>query len=126
MKKAKSEILIIDDDVKVSGMLSEHFTKKGFVARVAHSGEEGLTALKEKRPDLIILDVMMPKMDGFQFLKYIKTKKSYSAIPVIMLTVKSDAESLNKGLDLKADFYLPKPYSLKEIMKFANLTLGTL
>lgn len=76
------------------------------------------------KPDLIALDIKMPKMDGFEFLEYIKSTPAYSDIPVIALTVQSRSMHVDKGIALGADFYLPKPFSLDNLLQFIEIIMG--
>jgi len=76
------------------------------------------------RPDLITLDIKMPKMDGFKFLEYVRSTPGYLDIPVIALTVQSHSRYVDKGITLGADFYLPKPFSLNNLMQFIEIVLG--
>lgn len=120
----KKNILIVDDEKDICNTLSEYLEARGFTTDEAHNGKEAIERLKEKRPNLVILDVKMPKMDGFEFLRFLKSRPHYAKIPVIMLTVKSAPAYLDKGLTLGADFYLPKPFTLENLMQFIKLTLG--
>lgn len=115
------KILLVDDEIEVCKVIREYLEKKKFQVYEAHNGKEALEAIKKIVPDLIILDVLMPVMDGFEVLQKVKRNKSYADIPVIMLTVRSEPEHLNKGISLQADFYLPKPFQLGNLMSFINL-----
>lgn len=117
-------ILVVDDEPQICELLSGYFQETGFQTSVAYNGVEALNLLKTTKPDLIILDVLMPKMDGFELLKNLKSNPDYSAIPVIILTAKSDARNVAKGVSLHADFYLPKPFSFDNLMNFVNLLLN--
>ncbi|MBU2102995.1 MAG: response regulator, partial [Candidatus Omnitrophica bacterium] len=97
--------------------------RKKYETHEVGSGIEALEVLNTIKPDLIILDVIMPCMDGFQLLKKLKEEPKYFTIPVIMLTVKSSSKCLDAGISLGADFYLPKPFQLSNLMKFINLVL---
>ena len=119
----KKRILIVDDEEDICETLSQYLSVRGLATGIARNGKEAVEALKDVKPDLIILDVKMPKMGGFEFLKYLKARPKYSKIPVIMLTIKSERPYLDKGLTLGADFYLPKPFSLTNLMNFIRVTL---
>lgn len=120
----KKNILIVDDDKDVCEAIEQFLKKRGFIACKACDGKEASVALKKQKPDLIILDVLMPVMDGFEFLQFLKSNVRYSRIPVIMLTVKSDPKHLEKGISLHADFYLPKPFKFDNLMDFINIVLN--
>ena len=109
-----SKILIIDDDVELVTLLVDYFTLEGFEATPAHSGTEGLQALENKEFDLIILDVMMPKKDGFAVLREMRSVKN--ATPVLFLTARDSIEDRVKGLDLGGNDYLIKPFSFDELL----------
>ncbi len=121
--KEKS-ILIVDDEEGICSMLALSLSKIGFRTSTATNGHEALEALEGGKPDLIILDVIMPKMDGFEVLKRLRARPGCSDIPVIMLTARSTPDDVNKGVELGADFYLPKPFSFDNLKNFIDLTLG--
>jgi len=106
-------ILIIDDDKKLNNLLSDYFSKFGFKVTTVTHPDEGLKILKRELPDIIILDIMLPKMDGFEVCKEIR--KEYS-IPIIMLTARGEVTDRIVGLELGADDYLPKPFEPRELV----------
>jgi DNA-binding response OmpR family regulator len=109
----KKTILIIDDDRKLNDLLSDYFLKFGFkVAAVTHP-EEGLKFLRRESPDIVILDIMLPDMDGFEVCREIR--KEYS-VPIIMLTARGEVTDRIVGLELGADDYLPKPFEPRELI----------
>lgn len=119
----KKRILIVDDEAEVRSLISTYLKQRNFIIDETENGKEAQEAIKKSKPDLIILDVLMPVMDGFTFLEKLKNNPDYADIPVIMLTVKSESENLGKGILLKADFYLPKPFKLENLMNFIKLLL---
>ena len=106
-------ILIIDDDEKLNQLLKGFLSDFGFNTLTAVHPEEGLKKLKRKSPDLVILDVMLPAMDGFEVCKKIRQS---SAIPIIMLTARGELMDKVVGLELGADDYLPKPFEPRELV----------
>lgn len=106
-------ILIIDDDKKLNNLLSDYFSKFGFKVTTVTHPDEGLKILKRELPDIIILDIMLPKMDGFEACKEIR--KEYS-VPIIMLTARGEVTDRIVGLELGADDYLPKPFEPRELV----------
>lgn len=106
-------ILIIDDDKKLNNLLSDYFSKFGFKVTAVTHPDEGLKILKRELPDIIILDIMLPKMDGFEVCKEIR--KEYS-VPIIMLTARGEVTDRIVGLELGADDYLPKPFEPRELV----------
>jgi DNA-binding response OmpR family regulator len=114
----RNMILVVDDEPEICKLLSSFLKAKKFSVNVAANGRQALEELKKNKPDLIILDVKMPEMGGFELLKRLKSNPLYSTIPVIMLTVQSESRHVDKGVCLGADFYLPKPFSLDNLMMY--------
>jgi len=108
-----STILIIDDDRKLNQLLSEFLGDFGFKTLSATHPKDGLKKLKHSSPDLVILDVMLPGMDGFEVCKTIRHS---SAVPIIMLTARGELMDKVVGLELGADDYLPKPFEPRELV----------
>ena len=111
------KILIADDERKLRETMRDYLVSKGFQIVLAPDGEAALTAAFAQAFDLIILDVMMPDMNGFQVLQKIREKNN---VPVLMLTAKSDEEDKVSGLRLGADDYLTKPFGISELMARVN------
>ena len=109
------KILIADDEHKIIMTLEYAFKKSGYEVYIARDGAEVIELLKSKTPDLVLMDVMMPQMDGFTTLKFIKKDPKLSDIKVIFLSAKNNAEDIEKGLKLGADAYVTKPYSIKKL-----------
>ncbi|MCO6186129.1 response regulator [Rhizobium sp. L1K21] len=108
-----AEVLIIDDDTRLSAMVAEYLGKSGFDARTAVTGAEGLSQIEQKKPDAVILDIMLPDTDGFEVCRKIRLS---SDVPVIMLTAKGEETDRIVGLELGADDYLPKPFNPRELL----------
>ncbi|MCK5360224.1 MAG: response regulator transcription factor [Gammaproteobacteria bacterium] len=108
-----ANILLIDDDVRLADLLNEYFQRFGFSMSHAAHPKEGLAMQAEGGYDLIILDIMLPDMDGFEVLRELR---KYSEIPVIMLTARGDVMDRVVGLELGADDYLPKPFEPRELV----------
>ena len=107
------QILIVEDETKIAEFLAKGLNESGYLSSIAHDGLTALTLLQEKNFDLVILDVMLPEIDGWQVLKTLRT---FSKIPVIMLTAKDHVLDRVKGLELGADDYLIKPFSYIELL----------
>jgi len=107
------QILIIDDDSKLNSLLTDYLSKFGFSVSSVINPSEGLKKIKHQLPDMIILDVMLPGMDGFEVCKQIR--KEYS-VPIIMLTARGEVTDRIVGLELGADDYLPKPFEPRELV----------
>lgn len=107
------KLLMIDDDTGLCELLSEYLTAQGFQIECVHDGEQGLKQALEHDYALILLDVMLPKLDGFEVLKQLRQKK---LTPVIMLTAKGEDFDRIFGLELGADDYIPKPFNHRELL----------
>lgn len=107
------EILVVDDDINILRIASLYLRKEGYTVRTAQSGPDALEAFRQKAPDLVLLDIMLPGMDGFEVLK---TLRASSSVPVIMLTAKSDTADKVVGLELGADDYMVKPFEPSELL----------
>ena len=110
---ADCQVVIIDDDPELCYMLSELLRTDGYVTATFQSGEEGLLALRNSLPQLVILDVTMPDMDGFQVLRHLRME---SDVPVLILTARGDDRDRITGFELGADDYLPKPFNPRELL----------
>ncbi len=108
-----SKVLIIDDDEELCDLVSEYLTVEGFVTTAVHDGETGLAQALSGDFDLAILDVMMPKLNGFDVLRNLRQK---SGLPVLMLTARGDDMERIVGLEIGADDYLPKPFNPRELV----------
>jgi DNA-binding response OmpR family regulator len=106
----KKKVLIIDDDSFLSGIYATKLDIEGFEVATAKDGEEGLKALEKMTPDLILLDVLMPKLDGFETLKRLKQIPAVKDVPVIMLTNLGQKEDIEKGIEQGAVDYLIKAH----------------
>ncbi|MCK4836512.1 MAG: response regulator transcription factor [Candidatus Aminicenantes bacterium] len=109
----KTKILVIDDDQKLNQLLTDYLKKFNFQVDAYTHPEKGIRAIKKEQPDLIILDIMLPDMDGFEVCK--KIRQDYS-VPIIMLTARGEVTDRVVGLELGADDYLPKPFEPRELV----------
>ncbi len=107
-------MLVIDDDEKITSLLRRSLTFEGYAVRTANSGTQGLRIMLEEEPDAIILDIMMPDLDGWEVCRRIR--EAGSSVPVLMLTARDDVSDRVRGLDLGADDYLVKPFALEELL----------
>ncbi len=112
----KKRILIVDDEPNIVMSLEYAFKKQDFEVYIARDGSEALEILKHQIPNVVLLDIMMPNVDGYQTLKHIKKTDSLKETKVIFLTAKNKASDIEKGLKLGADKYLTKPFSVKKIV----------
>lgn len=117
MNKNK-KILVIEDEATLQKALNEVLTGEGYQVFSATDGQKGLELVQEEKPDLILLDIIMPKMDGFEVLKRIKEDDAISQIPIIILTNLSDVNDIQKALDLGATTYLVKAdFHIEDVLK---------
>lgn len=108
--KKKAKVLIVDDDAFLAGIYATKLELEGFEVASARDGEEGVKVALEEKPDLILLDVLMPKLDGFEVLKRLKSEETTKDIPVIMLTNLGQKEDVEKGISEGAVDYLIKAH----------------
>ena len=109
-------ILAVDDEPNILELLKFNLTKEGYQFISAANGRDAIKAANEEKPDLIILDIMLPEMDGCDILRTLKANRSTASIPVIMLSAKGDVLDKVLGLELGADDYVTKPFSPREIL----------
>lgn len=109
-----SKILIVDDEPNILLSLEFIFKKEGYKVFIARNGEEALGIIEESEPELVILDIMMPKVDGYEVCKHLK--KKHQDTKVIFLTAKSKQQDVQRGLEAGADLYLTKPFSTKDLV----------
>ena len=110
---ADARVLIIDDDERLNALLTTYLGRYGFAVRAATHPEQGLRALKSDPPDVVVLDVMLPDIDGFTLCRKIR---EFSRVPIVMLTARGEVTDRIVGLELGADDYLPKPFEPRELL----------
>lgn len=110
--KENKVVLVVDDETRMIGFIRMNLELEGYRVIEAHNGLEALEAIRTKLPDLVLLDVMMPELDGFETLKMLR---EFSSIPTIMLTAKGEENDKVYGLELGADDYITKPFSPREL-----------
>ena len=114
------KILIVDDEPNIVMSLEYTFKKNNFEVFIARDGQEALDILEKQLPDLIILDIMMPMVDGFATLEEIKKDSRLQHCKVIFLSAKNKQKNIDKGLALGADLYVVKPFSIKKLVEQVN------
>ena len=120
MKNCKKKILIVDDEPNIVMTLEYTFKKNDFEVYIARDGSEALNILKETHPDVVLLDIMMPKVDGYQTLKSIRKNEKLKHTKVVFLSAKHKASDIEKGLKIGADKYITKPFSIKQLYSEIN------
>ena len=111
-----ADVLVVEDEPDIRQLIVHHLEREGFHCRQAATGTEALRAVRASTPDLIILDLMLPEMDGLAVCRRVRSDAATAAVPIIMLTAKSDEVDRVVGLELGADDYVAKPFSPKELI----------
>ena len=119
-----AKVLVVDDEPNVLRSLVQYLTIEDFEVETASNGVEALEKVDSFSPELILLDVMMPGMDGFEVLDKVKEKPGHKDTPIIMLTAKDQSSDVLKGYQSGATSYLVKPFNLDELVETINQTLG--
>lgn len=114
------KILVVDDEKHIVRLVQINLQKAGYEVTTAGNGREALESVDKEQPDLIVMDVMMPEMDGFAALQKLKEDPKTAEIPVIMLTAKAQDEDVFKGWKSGADLYLTKPFNPAELLTFVK------
>src|SRR6266446_2013051 len=109
----KISLLVVEDDENISTAISEYFSRAGYSVKTVEDGLAGVKTALDERPDAVVLDLMLPKMDGLAVCKELREKVSY--LPILMLTAKDDVVDKVLGLEMGADDYITKPFSLREL-----------
>ncbi|TMA43973.1 MAG: response regulator [Deltaproteobacteria bacterium] len=118
-------ILVVDDDQDNVNIAREILLSRGFEVRVAYNGPSALASVEQQRPDLVLLDVMMPQMSGMEVLDRLRANPATAGVPVILVTAKDQDEDLLAGYKYGADYYITKPFSAKQLLYGIGLVLGT-
>jgi DNA-binding response OmpR family regulator len=121
-----SKILVVDDEPFIMRSLTFVLQREGFEVLQAHDGEEAIEVMRREQPDLVFLDVMMPKKNGYQVLEEIRASDEIAACRVIMLTAKGQDSDRDRGLELGVDDYMTKPFSPMKIVERAREILGSI
>lgn len=117
------KIFFLEDEIEIQKMLKEYFEKNGFKMVSFTNAESFLIQLKKEKPDLIFLDLMLPDTDGIEICKFLKSKEEYSKIPIIIISAKTQEIDRVAGLEVGADDYVCKPFSLRELLARAKAVL---
>jgi two-component system alkaline phosphatase synthesis response regulator PhoP len=113
---AKKKILVVDDETDLLDLIEYNLKKEGFDVLKAENGEEGIQIAKEHKPDLVLMDIMMPKMDGMEAVEKMRADDDLKAIPIIFLTARSDEKTEVEGLNKGGDDYITKPISTTKLI----------
>ncbi len=118
------KVLLVDDDELIDKMISTFFMSRGISTEVAMNGIEGLEVLKKIRPDAIILDLMMPEMDGFEFCEQVKKNEQLKDIPIIVISAFSAEDNIKRILALGACDFFKKPFRILELIERVKVVIG--
>lgn len=110
------QVLVVEDDVDIAELVAFNLERQGWECTLVHHGTEGWEKIQQTRPDLVILDVMLPGMDGMQIFREMKQNEMTRSVPVIFLTARGELDDRLAGLSLGADDYVTKPFSPKELV----------
>ncbi len=122
--ETKKTIIVVDDDPDIVDIIKAILEGRGYNVLTAYSGPELFARLKNQKPDLIVLDIMMPEMDGLEVLTRLKNASETSSIPVILVTAKVQYEDILGGYKLGADYYITKPFANTQLITGVDIVLG--
>jgi DNA-binding response OmpR family regulator len=117
-------ILVADDEEDLRELVAYRLTRSGYEVIAAADGQEALQLARERPPDLMVLDVMMPRLDGYELTRRVRAEESLRSVPVILLTARSQESDVSRGFEVGADDYLKKPFSPDELVARVRAVLG--
>lgn len=117
-------VMVVDDDPDIMDLVKKIVERSGYMAECVSSGEEVFKRLEGQKPDLILLDVVMPRMDGLEVLTRLKSQPNTSSIPVILLTGNGRYSDVLTGYQMGTDYYISKPFTSAQLLSGINLVLG--
>jgi DNA-binding response OmpR family regulator len=117
-------VLVVEDDPVILRLLEVNFELEGFAVLLAHDGAEGIEVARAKRPDVIISDIMMPRVSGIELVKTLRAEAATASIPVILLSAKAQTGDLKAGMDAGADDYVTKPFEPLDLVDRVNALLS--
>jgi len=120
-----ASVLVVDDNEDIVAIVSRILLDRGYEVRIARDGPGALESVRQQRPDVVLLDMMMPGMDGMQVLDHLKRNPGSGSIPVVMVTAKSEDRDVLAGYESGADYYITKPFTARQILYAVGLVLGT-
>jgi two-component system alkaline phosphatase synthesis response regulator PhoP/two-component system response regulator VicR len=124
IRNVMPRILVVDDEPNIVRLVQVNLERHGYRVETANNGAQALNRIRESRPDLLVSDVMMPEMSGFELLKTLKMDAELSSLPVIMLTAKANDTDVMAGWQYGADMYLTKPFNPVELLQFVRRILA--
>lgn len=124
MEAVKRKVLIVDDEANIVTALEFLFERRGYEVLVATDGEQALALAESYRPDVLLLDVMMPKRSGYEVCQRVRERPEMQHVKIVMLSAKGREAEVSKGLSLGADLYITKPFSTQELVERVDAMLG--
>lgn len=124
MEERKKTLLIVDDDLFLVDIMAFTLKQNGFEIIKAHNGQEAIDTINKEHVDLVLTDIMMPVMDGFELAANLRKNENTKNIPIIFLTAKSNLEDKNKGFNIGINDYVVKPFNLKDLVSRINKALS--
>jgi len=121
----KKRVLIVDDEPNIVMSLEFLFRKNDFDVFIARNGTESLDILSEEVPDIILLDIMMPDVDGYEVCSFVRQHERFAQTKVVFLSAKSKRTDIDKGYEVGADLYITKPFSTRNLLKSVNELLAS-
>lgn len=122
----KKKILVVEDEAELTGAIQIRLEQAGYEVLTAYDGQEGLEKARTENPDLIVLDLMLPKIDGYKVCRMLKFDEKYKKIPVVMLTARAQEKDENLGYEVGADAFITKPFKYQVLLaKIAELLGGS-
>lgn len=119
------KILVVDDEKGFTDSLIELFGARGYAVIAAHDGEEALMRVRSEAPDIVILDIVMPKMDGLKVAGVLRVDSALKDIPVVMLTARTEVQDTKEGMDLGAAAYVAKPFKMETLLGIVDGLVGS-
>ncbi len=113
---ASAQILVVEDERDIAALVAYHLTKEGYRVRTVGTGGDAMEAVRDERPDLVVLDLMLPELSGYEILEEMRRRPEMQEVPVVVLTARREESDRIKGLELGADDYLTKPFSPQELV----------
>ena len=123
-ERDKPVVLAADDDADILGLITFRLERSGYTVVQAHDGEEALALARSAKPDLAVLDVMMPKLDGFELTRRLRADEATKMMPIILLTARAQEADVQEGFEAGADDYIRKPFSSQELRARVQALLG--
>ncbi len=124
LEERKGDVLLVDDEPDLVQLVALRLQSAGYRVEVAYDGEEALQQVKKSKPDLVILDLMLPKLDGYKVCRFLKFDERTRGIPVLIFTARAQAEDMTLAMECGADAYLTKPFEAKALLQKVAELLG--